>query len=109
MTFGEERRVTLPAMRAFVALTFLVILSLAALPGGPSPTISQPNPALASASSQHTEVESALSWLVADEYSNGSYGPYYEEQAAAAAYALWLNDSESHYAASSYAYLAGQL
>jgi len=54
-------------------------------------------------------VAPALAWLSTNESSDGSYGPYFEEQAAAAAYALWLNDSRSHYAASSYAYLSGQL
>ncbi len=96
-------------MRAFVALTVLATLILTTLPGVPSPAILQPHPILSLVSSQHTELESTLSWLVANAYSNGSYGQYYEGQAAAAAYALWLNDSGSHNAASSYAYLAGQL
>jgi len=53
-------------------------------------------------------LEEALRWLAANEYSNGSYGNS-ELLTAAAAYALWLNDTNSAKAASSYFYLASQL
>lgn len=51
----------------------------------------------------------ALSWLVANESSDGSNGPYFEEYTAASAYALWLNDSKSQDAERALSYLAGQL
>jgi PKD repeat protein len=52
---------------------------------------------------------SSLQWLVANQSSDGSYGAYEEHVAAAAAYALWLNDSNSGKAALSYSWLAAQL
>ncbi len=51
----------------------------------------------------------ALRWLAANQSSTGSYGAYQEHLAAAAAYALWLNDSTSQRAALSYLWLATQL
>ncbi len=72
-------------------------------------TISKPRPKFTPASlalSQPPQVASALSWLVR-EYSSWSNG--FEGSIAPAAYALWLNDSGSRYAASSSAYLEGQL
>ena len=52
----------------------------------------------------------ALHWLASNQSSSGgSYGDYREHWAAAAAYALWLNDSKSANAALSYSYLAKQM
>lgn len=47
--------------------------------------------------------------MAANQSSDGSYGAYQEHLAAAAAYALWLNDSTSPRAALSYLWLATQL
>jgi len=46
---------------------------------------------------------------VAHQASDGSYGDYFEGQTAAAAYALWLNDSTSHASTAAYDYLGHQL
>src|SRR5439155_18447463 len=51
----------------------------------------------------------ALHWLAANQSSSGSFGDYREHCAAAAAYALWLNDSNSAIAALSFSYLEKQL
>jgi len=51
----------------------------------------------------------ALNWLASNQSSSGSYGDYREHWAAVAAYALWLNDSNSADAALSYSYLAKQM
>ncbi len=54
-------------------------------------------------------LDSALTWLVAHEGSNGSYGDNQEFSTAAAAYALWLNDSTSSSVSLAYTYLGHQL
>ncbi len=54
-------------------------------------------------------VTPAIEWLATHQNPDGSYGNYFEGQAAPAAYALWLNDSGSPSAARSYSYLAGRL
>ena len=54
-------------------------------------------------------IGSALEWLRSNQSSTGSYGDYFEHWTAAAAYALWLNDSRSPKAALSYSWLALQL
>ena len=51
----------------------------------------------------------ALDWLAHNQSSTGSYGAYQEHLTAAAAYALWLNNSKSANAALSYSWLASQL
>ncbi len=99
----------MPAMKIILALTLLLVLSLTSLPAMPKNSNPQPGPFLSPSPPQSSEVGAALRWLSAHEYANGSYGQYLEGQAAAAAYALSLNDSESRYSASSYSYLAGQL
>ncbi len=86
-----------------------MILSLISLQTLPRNISSQPSIIPLLAPSQLPAVASALAWLSANQSSDGSYGPYFEGQAAAAAYAFWLNDTRSPFAASSYAYLAGQL
>jgi len=47
--------------------------------------------------------------LAANQSSSGSFGDYREHWAAAAAYALWLNNSNAANAALSYSYLAKQM
>ena len=55
---------------------------------------------------------SALRWLVANENSDGSYTStpqYYQHWTAAAAYALWLNNSSSPDASKAYSWIASQM
>ncbi len=99
----------MPASRASLALSLFVVLNLIPLQTLPRNISSQPSIIPLLAPSQLPAVASALAWLSAHQNSDGSYGPYFEGQAAAAAYALWLNDSDSRNATSSYTYLAGQL
>ena len=54
-------------------------------------------------------INSALLWLAHNQSADGSYGAYEEHLAAAAAYALWLNSSNSAQAALSYSWLGHQL
>ncbi len=54
-------------------------------------------------------LNATLQWLATNESSTGSYGAYQEHLTSAAAYALWLNNSNSAKAALSYSYLARQL
>jgi len=54
----------------------------------------------------------ALKWLDANQNLDGSYGStpqYYQHWAAAAAYALWLNNSSSLKASKSYTWIASQM
>ncbi len=99
----------MPALRTILVATLLLIVSVLSLTGSRISRTPQTNLSLSPTPSQSSEVVSALNWLTAHEGSDGSYGLYLEGQTAAAAYALWLNDSESRYAASSYSYLAEQL
>lgn len=54
-------------------------------------------------------VSSALQWLASNQSSTGSYGDYFDHWTAAAAHALWLNNSHSQKAALSYSWLGAQL
>ncbi len=56
--------------------------------------------------SPSSSLSGALQWLAENQNSDGSYGAFEEHIAAAAAYALWLNNSDSANAALSYSYLA---
>ena len=56
-----------------------------------------------------SKINSALLWLAHNQSVTGSYGSYQEHLAAAAAYALWLNNSSSATAALSYSWLGHQL
>ncbi len=51
----------------------------------------------------------ALRWLAANQSSDGSYGAFFEHETAAAAYALWLNNSGSSNAARAYSVLSSEL
>jgi PKD domain/Prenyltransferase and squalene oxidase repeat len=102
------KRVTLPASRSVAVLTLLVVLTASstlstnsATKGGSSNIQLLPTPS--------SSLGRALQWLAANQSSDGSYGAYEEHVAAAAAYALWLNDSNSGKAALSYFWLATQL
>ena len=54
-------------------------------------------------------LSAALRWLSSNQSSDGSYGPYYQHWAAAAAYALWLNNTQSSIASGTLKWLAGEL
>lgn len=96
-------RVTLPASRPPVAIALLLVLIVVLGAGLGEPSQAAHSPAHSSA------LRSALQWLSANQSSTGSYGSYFEHWTAAAAYALWLNDSQSPKAVLSYSWLAEQL
>jgi prenyltransferase beta subunit len=54
-------------------------------------------------------LNAALRWLANNQSSDGSYGAYYQHWAGAAAYALWLNNTQSSKASLTYRWLANQL
>ncbi len=56
-----------------------------------------------------TGIGRALRWLAANQSSDGSYGAFFEHQTAAAAFALWLNNSASQNAARAYSVLSSEL
>jgi len=56
-----------------------------------------------------TVIERALRWLAANQSADGSYGSYFEHETAAAAYALWLNNSASSNAARAFSLLSAEL
>ena len=56
-----------------------------------------------------TVIERALRWLAANQSADGSYGSYFEHETAAAAYALWLNNSASSNAARAFSLLSREL
>jgi PKD domain/A-macroglobulin TED domain/Prenyltransferase and squalene oxidase repeat len=99
----------LPASKSILVLAILVVLLVSTM-FSLSPTMTTGRlsnvtlpPTLSSS------VGRALQWLVANQSSSGSFGAYEEHITAAAAYALWLNDSASPEAALSYSWLATQL
>jgi len=61
------------------------------------------------APSASSGLKAALQWLDRGQSADGSYGGGFPPYAAAAAYALWLNDTHSSRAASAYTWLAAQL
>jgi PKD domain/A-macroglobulin TED domain len=101
-------RVTLPASKPVMVLTILfVLLFSTAFTVAHSTSGGVTNAPLSPARS--SSLDGALQWLAGNQSSNGSYGAYEEGLAAAAAYALWLNNSISPKAALSFSWLATQL
>ena len=89
----------------------LFLMILATSPGVlPSPASIVRNPSTPSfLPTLSSGLGGALHWLDSNQSSSGSYGDYREHWAAAAAYALWLNNSNAANAALSYSYLAKQM
>jgi prenyltransferase beta subunit len=56
-----------------------------------------------------TVIGRALRWLAANQSADGSYGAFFEHETAAAAYALWLNNSASPNAVHAYSVLYSEL
>jgi len=91
----------LPALKVYV----LVIISL--LVSGYVPTLSS-----GSSTTAQAAIANGLRWLDANQNLDGSYGStpqYYQHWAAAATYALWLNNSSSLKASKSYTWIASQM
>ena len=56
-----------------------------------------------------TVIGRALRWLAANQSADGSYGAYFEHETAAAAFALWLNNSGSPRAARAFSVISSEL
>lgn len=100
----------MPASTTLVVLTLFTVIAVATvtLPDHRTPITGQPIIRLAP-STLSSAINSALLWLTHNQSADGSYGAYQEHLAAAAAYALWLNSSNSAKAGLSYSWLAHQL
>ena len=91
----------MPALKVYV----LVVVSL--LLSGYVTTLSS-----GSSTPVQAAIANALRWLDANQNPEGSYGStpqYYQHWAAAAAYALWLNNSSSSKASRAYSWIASQM
>lgn len=98
----------MPTQKSIVLATLFVLLASTVVSiGRTTPTERPSNISLSPTLT--SSLGAALQWLAANQSSTGSYGAYEEQQTAAAAYALWLNDSTSQKAALSYSWLSTQL
>ncbi len=94
--------------KVLAAATFLILALL--FPSVASTDGYQPRiPSIHQTQVETSSVVSALQWLVAHQLKDGSYGDFDEQQTAAAAYALWLNNSKSVSARLAYSNITGQL
>jgi hypothetical protein len=98
----------LPAYKAKVACVLLLFLASASIVTpqliGQTSAVSNTQPLYMS-----TLAGRALRWLAANQSSDGSYGAFFEHETAAAAYALWWNNSASPNAAHAYSVLYSEL
>ncbi len=99
----------MPASRSLIALTFFLILLIAPIALPATSTTEREQSSVRLLPTLSSGLNAALQWLATNQSASGSYGTYEEHLTAAAAYALWLNNSSSAKAALSYSYLAAQL
>jgi len=100
----------LPACKSVLFVVLLVMMGISVSPIVPTVLARDPRtsyPVLSPTAS--SGLGSALQWLARNQSSDGSYGEFFPPNTAAAAYALWLNDTHSARAVSAYAWLAAQL
>jgi len=109
METSQEKRVTLPASKSLVVLTLFIVLATSSLALPVASRAERERSNVQFLPTLQSGLNATLQWLAANQSSTGSYGDYNEHATAAAAYALWLNNSNSAKAALSYRYLAAQL
>lgn len=98
----------MPASRfVVIVVTLLLVSAFTVFPGSPKGWKGESY--AYSATNGLSGLNAALQWLSDNQSSDGSYGAYYQHWTAAAAYALWLNNSNSAKAALSYSYLATEM
>jgi prenyltransferase beta subunit len=98
----------LPACR--LVLVVLVLILASAITVIPVlPVVSKDQSSIAMVPTAESDLNAALGWLSTNQSSDGSYGAYYQHWAGAAAYALWLNNSQSSKAYLTFRWLANQL
>jgi hypothetical protein len=97
----------LPAYRSVAIMMILFASASTVLPVAVGRVNTESSIPLSPASS--SGLEAALHWLSNNQSSDGSYGANFEHAAAAAAYALWLNDTASTSTESAYSWLTKQM
>jgi|GEM_PF-3370448 hypothetical protein len=103
-----NQRVTLPAHR-FVIIIITLLLSSTFTVFASTANRWRGESSIPMATTGGLGLNAALRWLSNNQSSDGSYGPYYQHWAAAAGYALWLNNTQSSKASLTYRWLANQL
>ena len=98
----------MPAYRLIVIITTLLVSSTFTVFAG-STDGWKSDSSIPMATTGTSDLNAALRWLSSNQSSDGSYGTYYQHWAAAAAYALWLNNTQSSTASLTYKWLADQL
>ncbi len=98
----------MPAYR-FVSVVVTLILSLAFTVIPSVATLSKDQSSISMGPTTASGLNAALRWLTTNQSSDGSYGAYYQHWAGAAAYALWLNNTQASKASLTYTWLANQL
>lgn len=108
MEIRKGMRVTLPASKISLLMSLIIIaLTISSTTAQAAP--SAVNGTLMAIPQPTSQANRALNWLASNQLGDGSFGAYYEDETAAAAYAFWLNDSSSTHATRAASYLAGQL
>lgn len=98
----------MPAPKSVLFVVLLLVISISAKgPAVFARASHASHPVLAPSTS--SGLDAVLQWLAKEQSPDGSYGEGFPPYTAAAAYALWLNDTHSSGAASGYAWLAAQL
>ncbi len=97
----------MPARNALLVVTLILALTTSLFTGTTTTRAQIPTDAFTQQT--HSGPNAALGWLAANQGPDGSYGSYFEGETAAAAYALWLNDSTSYPTTVAYDYLEHQL
>src|SRR5205807_1102420 len=92
-----------------VSVVVILILSLAFTLIPSVATVSKDQSSISMVPTTASGLNAALRWLSTNQSSDGSYGAYYQHWAGAAAYALWLNNTQASKASLTYTWLANQL
>ncbi len=98
----------MPAYR-FVLVVVILTLSSAFTVFPSIATVTKDQTLISMVPAAESGLNAALQWLSTNQSSDGSYGAYYQHWAGAAAYALWLNNTQSSKASLTYRWLATQL
>ena len=101
-------RVTLPAYKPKVASAMLLVLAFASIVI-PQFIVHVSGVSSIELSPTSTAIGRAVRWLAANQSADGSYGAYLEHETAAAAYAMWLNNSASLSAARAFSVISSKL
>ena len=98
----------MPAYKPKVASAMLLVLAIASIVI-PTFVVHASGVSSIELSPTSTAIDRAVRWLAANQSADGSYGAYLEHETAAAAYALWLNNSASSGAARALSVISSKL